>query len=207
MLYFGARVIQRDWSGIVSASNVDLSSFLHLTFSLMFEVTWKSLLVLLVWAAIDYMLVWRKHESDLRMSRDDLRQEYKETEGNPAIKSRIRQLQRRIRRAQMLKDTQTATVVIANPTHYAIAIRYEVNMVAPLVVAKGRDLLAQQIKEVARWQGIPIVENPPLAHLLYRVVPVGREIPANLYTAVAEILAAIFRAQMKVRQDAKRRTT
>jgi flagellar biosynthesis protein FlhB len=204
MAYLGARVIMREWNAILSASNVDLSSFLKLTFTLMFEVTWKSLLVLLVWAALDYLLVWRKHESDLRMSREDLRQEFKETEGNPAIKSRIRQLQRRVRRAQMLKDTQTATVVIANPTHFAVAVRYELNMSAPLVVAKGRDLLAQQIKEAARWHGIPIVENPPLAQLMYRVVPVGKEIPAKLYTAVAEILAVLFRAQAKVRQNANR---
>jgi len=206
MAYIGGRVIAREWNAIISASTLDLSSFLRLTFALMFEVTWKSILVLLVWAAIDYLLVWRKHESDLRMSKDDLRQEYKETEGNPAVKSRIRQLQRRVRRAQMLRDAQTATVVIANPTHFAIAVRYELNMGAPLVVAKGRDLLALQIKEVARWHGIPIVENPPLAQLMYRVVPVGREIPAKLYTAVAEILAVIFRAQAKVRQDAKRTT-
>jgi flagellar biosynthesis protein FlhB len=204
ILYFGERVFAREWGSIVGASNLALPAFLHLAFSLMFEVAWKSILVLLVWAALDYLLMWRKHESDLKMTREELRQEYKETEGNPAIKSRIRQLQRRVRRQQMLKDAQTATVVIANPTHFAIAIRYQVDMQAPLVVAKGRDLLAQQIKEVARWYGIPIVENPPLAQLMYRVVPVGHEIPAKLYTAVAEILAVIFRAQARVRQEAKR---
>jgi len=203
MLYFGGRVIAREWGAIMSASIMDLPSFLRLTFALMFEVTWKALLVLLIWAAIDYMLVWRKHESDLRMSREDLRQEYKETEGNPAVKSRIRQLQRRIRRAQMLRDAATATVVIANPTHFAVAVRYDISMSAPTVVAKGRDLLALQIKEIARWHGIAVVENPPLAQLMYRVVPVGQEIPAKLYTAVAEILAVIFRAQARARQAVK----
>jgi flagellar biosynthetic protein FlhB len=200
IIYLGVGAITREWPFIISASEIGFASFLKLTFSLAFEITWKSLLVLLTWAAADYLLVWRKNESDLRMSKDELRQEFKETEGNPQIKSRIRQLQRRVRRQQMLKDTQTATVVIANPTHFAIAVRYEMAMPAPIVVAKGRDLLAQQIKEVARWHEIPIVENPPLAQLLYRVTPVGREIPAKLYTAVAEILAAVYRAQARVRQ-------
>jgi len=204
ILYLAAKTISREWRSIVTASDVGFASFLRMTFSLAFEVTWKSLLVLFVWAAIDYLLVWRKHESDLRMSREEMRQEFKETEGNPQIKQRIRQLQRRVRRQQMLKDTQTATVVIANPTHFAVAVRYQLDMQAPVVVAKGRDLLAQQIKEVARWYEIPVVENPPLAQLLYRIVPVGREIPAKLYTAVAEILAAVYRAQAKVRQQAPR---
>ena len=200
ILYLAVRVISREWGALVAASSIDFASFLRMTFALIFEVTWKSLLVLLIWAAIDYVLAWRKHESELLMSREELRQEFKETEGNPAVKSRIRQLQRRVRRQQMLKDAQTATVVIANPTHFAVALRYELNMPAPLVVAKGRDLLAEQIKEVARWYGIPIVENPPLAQLMYRVVPVGHEIPAKLYTAVAEIMAFVYRAQARARQ-------
>lgn len=205
MLYLAIRAIGREWGSIIASSNTSFVSFLRLTFSLMFEVTWKSLLVLVIWAAVDYVLVWRKHESELRMSREDLRQEFKETEGNPAVKLRIRQLQRRIRRQQMLRDAQAATVVITNPTHFAVALRYELDMAAPVVVAKGRDLFAEQIKEVARWCGIPMVENPPLAQLMYRVVPVGREIPAKLYTAVAEIMAFVYRAQAKARQAANHR--
>jgi flagellar biosynthesis protein FlhB len=203
ILYLAGKAIFRSWSSLIAASTLDFTSFLRLTFNLAFEVTWKSLMVLLVWSAVDYLLVWRKHESDLRMTKEEMRQEFKETEGNPAVKSRIRQLQRRIRRQQMLRDTKTATVVITNPTHFAVAICYEPTMEAPRVVAKGRDLLAQQIKEVARWHGIPMVENPPLAQLMYRIVPVGHDIPAKLYTAVAEILAAVYRAQARVRQQAR----
>lgn len=117
------------------------------------------------------------------------------------IKARIRKIQRSVRRQQLLRATETATVVVTNPTHYAVALRYELEMEAPVVVSKGRDLLAQKIKDVARWQAIPIMENPPLAQALYRTVEVGQAIPAKLYTAVAEILVAIFQAKAKVRQQ------
>jgi flagellar biosynthetic protein FlhB len=134
------------------------------------------------------------------MSRQDQKDEYKEMEGNPATKQRIRRMQRQARRRRMLKDVERAAVVITNPTEFAIALEYRVEMDAPIVVAKGRNLLAAQIKEIARWQGIPIVENPPLAHALYRVVEVGQAIPAKLYVVVAEILAAVWRAQARASQ-------
>jgi flagellar biosynthetic protein FlhB len=97
----------------------------------------------------------------------------------------------------MLKDVERASVVITNPTEFAIALEYRMEMDAPVVVAKGRNLLAAQIKEVARWHGIPTVENVPLAHALYRAVEIGQSIPPKLYTVVAEILAAIWRAQAR----------
>ena len=142
---------------------------------------------------------WR-HENELKMSRQDLRDEYKETEGNPAVKMRIRRLQRQARRRRMLKEVERAAVVITNPTEFAIALEFSVEMAAPVVVAKGRNLLAARIREVARWHGIPLVENPPLAHALYRAVEVGQAIPPKLYMVVAEILAAIWRAQARASQ-------
>ena len=97
----------------------------------------------------------------------------------------------------MLEDTKRASVVITNPTEFAIALEYRPAMSAPMVVAKGRNLLAQQIKQVARWHGIPLIENPPLAHALYRAAEIGQYIPPKLYNAVAAILAAIFRAEQR----------
>jgi len=136
-----------------------------------------------------------------------VRQEYKETDGNPVIKSRIRQVQRAMRKRHSLKAAATATVVVTNPTHYAIALRYEIDMPAPIVVAKGRDLLAEKIKKVARDNGIMLVENKPLAQALYKSVEVGDSIPSKLYQAVAEILALVFRAQAEVRRsEAERRS-
>lgn len=165
------------------------------------ELCWKSGLVLLTWSAVDYLLVRQKMEGDLKMSRQELRDELRQTEGNPSTKGRIRRLQRQMRRRQMLRDTEKASVVITNPTHFAVALRYELDMDAPIVVAKGRDFLAQEIKEVALWHGIAVLENPPLAQALYYTVEVGSPIPATFYVAVAEILAFVFRAQARVRQQ------
>jgi len=135
-----------------------------------------------------------------------MKEEMKEAEGNPANKSRIRRLQRQNRRRQMLKATETATVVITNPTHYAVALRYEPAMAAPIVVAKGLDLLAQKIKEIAWQKDIPMMENKPLAQALYKGVEVGDPIPSALYHAVAEILVVVFKAQAELRaREANRR--
>jgi flagellar biosynthesis protein FlhB len=175
-------------------------SLLAFTLARMFELAWKGSLVLLLWSAADYLLERQRHENELKMSRQDLRDEFKETEGNPAVKQRIRRLQRQARRRRMLKDVERAAVVITNPTEFAIALEFNMQMEAPVVVAKGRSLLAAQIREIALWHGIPLVENPPLAHALYRAVEIGQAIPPKLYAVVAEILAAIWRAQVKAAQ-------
>jgi flagellar biosynthetic protein FlhB len=149
----------------------------------------------------------RKMESDMMMTKQEVRQEYKETDGNPVIKSRIHQLRRAMRRKQFLQAASTATVVVTNPTHYAVALRYLTDMPAPVVVAKGRNLLAERIKQLARDNGIMLIENRPLAQALYKSVEVGDSIPASLYQAVAEILAVVFRAQAEVRRaEAERRS-
>jgi flagellar biosynthetic protein FlhB len=202
ILWIGIATIRNHWQAILNASALRAHSYLSFLLGTMWELCWKSGLVLLTWAGIDYLLVWQKLESDLKMSRQEIRDELKQTEGNPAVKGRIRRLQRQLRRRQMLRDTEKASVVITNPTHFAVALQYELNMEAPIVVAKGRDFLAQEIKEVARWHGIAILENPPLAQALFHTVEVGSPIPAALYAAVAEILAFVFRAQAQARQRA-----
>jgi flagellar biosynthesis protein FlhB len=150
------------------------------------------------WSGIDYMVEWQSRESRLKMSRQDLRDEYKETEGSPQIRSRIRNLQRQMRRRRVKADVSRAAVVLTNPTHYAVALGFDfVTMEAPKVMAKGRNLLAEEIKAEARWAGVPIVENPPLARSLYRTVEVGQSIPVELYAAVAAILAYLYRQRVE----------
>jgi flagellar biosynthetic protein FlhB len=150
------------------------------------------------WSAIDYLVEWQSRESRLKMSRDDLRDEYKETEGSPQIRSRIRGLQRQMRRRRVKADVSKAAVVLVNPTHYAVALGFDfTTMEAPKVLAKGRNLLAEEIKSEARWAGVPIVENPPLARSLYRSVEVGQAIPVDLYAAVATILAYLYRQRVE----------
>ncbi len=202
IVWIGVSTLTKYWQSIMHASTLGARAYAGFLAGVMCELCWKSGLVLLLWSAVDYFLVRMKLENDLKMTKQEMRDEAKQTEGNPQVKGRIRRLQRHLRRRQMLKDTETASVVITNPTHFAVALRYEMDMDAPIVVAKGKDLLAQEIKEVARWHGITVLENPPLAQALYHTVQVGSPIPANLYTAVAEILAFVFRAQARARQQA-----
>lgn len=150
------------------------------------------------WAAIDYLIEWQSRESRLKMSRQDMRDEFKETEGSPQVRSRIKGLQRQMRRRKVKQDVSRAAAIITNPTHYAVALGFDFNtMEAPKVLAKGRNLLAEEIKAEGRWAGVPIVENPPLARSLYRSVEVGQSIPVDLYQAVASILAYLYRQRVE----------
>jgi flagellar biosynthesis protein FlhB len=157
------------------------------------------------WAAIDYLVEWRSRESRLKMSQQDLRDEYKQTEGNPQVRGRIRNLQRQMRRRRVKEDVAKAAVVLVNPTHYAVALGFDfATMEAPKVLAKGRNLLAEEIKAEARWAGVPIIENPPLARSLYRSVEIGQSIPADLYAAVAAILAYLYRQRLDAEMRERR---
>jgi flagellar biosynthesis protein FlhB len=150
------------------------------------------------WAAVDYAVEWQSRENRLKMSKQDMREEHKETEGSPQVKSRIRSLQRQMRRKRVKEDVARAAVVITNPTHYAVALGFDFGtMEAPKVLAKGRNLMAEEIKAEARWAGVPIIENPPLARSLYRVVEIGQSIPVDLYQAVASILAWLYKQRVE----------
>jgi flagellar biosynthesis protein FlhB len=170
-------------------------------YGLLLAASW----LLFGWALVDYAAEWRSRESRLKMSRDDMRDEYKETEGSPQIRSRIRGLQRQMRRRRVKADVSRAAVVLTNPTHYAVALGFDFGtMEAPKVLAKGRNLLAEEIKAEARWAGVPIVENPPLARSLYRSVEVGQAIPVDLYAAVAAILAYLYRQRVEAEMRERR---
>ena len=158
------------------------------------ELFWKAAGVFLVFGAVDLFRQMRRYQRDLRMSKQEIKEEVKDMEGNPQMKARIRRLQRDRLRRQMMKEVPKATAVIVNPTHYAVAIRYQMDsMSAPVVVAKGKNYLALRIRQKAIEHQVPIIENPPLAQALYGSVEVGQEIPPHLYRAVAEILAYIFK--------------
>lgn len=150
------------------------------------------------WALVDYVVEWRSREQRLKMSREEMREEFRDTEGNPQIRGRIRNLQRQARRRRMKTDVAKAAVVITNPTHYAVALEFDFEtMEAPKVLTKGRNLMAEEIKQQARWAGVPILENPPLARSLYRSVEPGQSIPVELYAAVASILAYLYRQRVE----------
>ena len=165
MLYVCSAVLASRWTMLVEASTLGFRPYGTFLSSMCIELLWKCGMVLALWAGVDYFLTWRKMEGDLKMSRQDMKEEFKESDGNPAVKGKIRRIQRQVRKRQMTKNVETATVVVTNPTHFAIALKYELDMEAPVVVAKGQDLIAQEIKEVARWSGVPMVENRPWRRL------------------------------------------
>jgi len=176
---------------------IPLSSFqvgLETLRLLCMDMLWKAAALFMLFGFIDFFRQKRKFSKQMRMSKQDIRDEMKEAEGNPQTKMRIRRLQRDVRRRRMMDEVKTATAVVVNPTHYAVAIRYHHDtMAAPLVVAKGKNYLALRIRARALEFGVPLIENPPLAQALYKSVEVGQHIPPHLYRAVAEILAYIYR--------------
>lgn len=193
--FFTARAIAAQ-AEIPPMSTERYPDLFAVTYSLLLDGAW----IFLGWAGVDYLMEWRSRESRLRMSKQDLRDEYRETEGSPQVKARIRGLRRQMRKRQLKADVSRASVVITNPTHYAVALSFDFEtMEPPRVLAKGRDLLAAQIREEAQWAGVPIVENPPLARSLYRQVEPGQAIPFELYAAVAAILAWLYRREVEER--------
>jgi len=174
------------------------------TFSAAYGLALDAAWVTLAWSGLDYAIEWRSWNQRLKMSKQEMREEIRDSMGNPQIKAKVRQIQRAMRKRKVKADLSRASVVITNPTHYAVALEFSFEtMSAPTVLAKGRDLLAAEIREEARWAGIPIIENPPLARSLYKMVEPGQSIPFELYAAVAGILAYLYRQKVeeRVRRD------
>jgi flagellar biosynthetic protein FlhB len=174
------------------------------TFSAAYGLALDAAWVTLAWSGLDYAIERRSWNQRLKMSKQEIREEIRDSMGNPQIKAKVRQIQRAMRKRKVKADMSRASVVITNPTHYAVALEFSFEtMSAPTVLAKGRDLLAAEIREEARWAGIPIIENPPLARSLYKTVEPGQSIPFELYAAVAGILAYLYRQKVeeRVRRD------
>lgn len=156
-------------------------------------------ILLIFLAVLDYLYQKYDHEKNIRMSKQDIKDEYKKTEGDPLIKSKIKEKQRQMAMRRMMQEVPKADVVITNPTHYAVALKYDAdNMDAPVVIAKGVDFIAQKIKSIARHNEIITVENRPLARALYDQAEIGDEVPEEMFKAVAEVLAYVYRIKNKV---------
>ena len=167
--------------------------------SVSMEIIMKALLFMIVLAIADYSFQVFQHSEGIRMTKQEVKDERKETEGDPKVKQRIRSVQLQMARNRMMAEVPEADVIVTNPTHLSIAIKYDRSQSeAPIVVAKGADNLAQKIRELARDNDIPMVEDKPLARTLYKTVDVGQVIPASLFKAIAEILAYVY--QLKNRQ-------
>lgn len=170
------------------------------TFSTAYGLALDAAWLTLAWSALDYAIEWRSWNQRLKMSKQEMREEMRDAMGNPQIKAKVRQIQRAMRKRRVKADMSRASVVITNPTHYAVALEFSFEtMSAPTVLAKGRDLLAAEIREEAGWAGVPLIENPPLARSLYKMVEPGQSIPFELYAAVAGILAYLYRQKVEER--------
>ncbi|RMF60815.1 MAG: flagellar biosynthesis protein FlhB [Calditrichaeota bacterium] len=170
----------------------------HFMFKGAISITFKIALALVVIAGADYAFQRFEHLKNLRMTRQEVKEEHKQTEGDPKIKARIRSMQMEIARRRMMQEVPKADVVITNPTHYAVALKYEPGkMASPKVVAKGKNRIALKIKEIALANGVPVMEDPPLARALYEVVEIDQEVPEKFFKAVAEVLAYVYKIKKK----------
>ncbi|WP_367307439.1 flagellar biosynthesis protein FlhB [Alicyclobacillus acidocaldarius] len=186
---------------MVNLSAVELAAVPGILGRAVFNLAIRVACAMVVIAAIDYAYQRYSLERSLRMSKQELKDELKETEGNPLLKSAVRRRARQIASRRMMQSVAKADVVITNPTHYAVALAYQSDtMNAPQVVAKGADFVAHEIRRRAEEHQVPLVENPPLAQALYRTVDIGQEIPPDLYQAVAEVLAYVYRMRAKGRR-------
>ena len=177
----------------------DLWALWNFTAEVAFKIIFYVFLAMLVLSALDYLYQRWQYEESLKMTKQEVTDEHKQSEGDPKVKARIRSLQRQTAYHRMMAEVPKADVVITNPTHLAIALRFKSDeMPAPRVVAKGAGYIAERIRETAREHNVPIVENKPLAQTLFKMTELGDYIPVDLYRAVAEVLAYVYRLKGKV---------
>lgn len=177
----------------------DLGTSLEQMSKIIFSMSFKVIGVIMVLGFLDYGYQKWQTTQDLKMSKQEVKDEMKQSEGDPQIKGKIKQKQRQMAMSRMMQEVPKADVIVTNPTHFAVALQYHKGMQAPIVIAKGQDLVAQKIKKLAREASVPIVENRPLARALFASTNIGDAVPAELYQAVAEVLAYVYRLKHRVR--------
>ena len=177
----------------------DLPTSLAQISDIIFKMAFEVIGVIMIVGFMDYAYQKWQTTQDLKMSKQEVKDEMKQSEGDPQIKGKIKQKQRQMAMSRMMQEVPKADVIVTNPTHFAVALKYEKGMVAPQIVAKGQDLVARRIKEIASENRVPIVENKPLARALYASTQVGDMVPAELYQAVAEVLAYVYRLKQRRR--------
>ncbi len=186
----------------VGLINFTISEIVQYMLSNSVEFLWKVSLVYLLIAVVDFIYQKRKHKKELMMTKQEVKEEAKQMEGDPHIKSKIKSKQLEMAQKRMMQEIPNADVVITNPTHYAVALKYEIGKSkAPIVVAKGMDLIAKKIKQIAKENNVPLHEDVPLARALYKSCEVGEEIPENMFNTVAQILAYIYNLKKEKKKN------
>lgn len=197
--YVAYATLLAEFPKMMMLSDASISTILGFTADTTYSIVMRVALVLAILAILDYAYNRYDHEKKLKMTKQEIKDEHKQMEGDPKVKSRIKSMQREIARRRMMQEVPKATVVVTNPTYIAIALRYEPRESdSPVVLAKGKRLIAARIKQIALENGIPIVEDKPLARAMYDKVVVGFPIPADFFAAVAEIMAYVYRLKHKI---------
>ncbi len=187
------RLYDRELPTLETLGKLEVTEILAYLGRLVLDVAVQGGAVLVLFAIVDYLLIVYRNEEQMKMTRQEVKDEHKDQEGDPEVKRKVRMLMREVGK-RMMAQVPKAAVVVVNPTHYAVALRYEMGqMAAPMLVAKGKNAVAAKIREIARQHGIPVVRNPPLARQLFAACPLDSEVPPDLYGAIAEVLALVFR--------------
>jgi len=194
-------VVWPERSTLYELAGAEIADIMHAIGMLALNILIRVSGYMLVLSLFDFMYQKWQNTKDLKMTKHEVKEESKQSEGNPLIKSRIRSLQRSLFKQRMLSKVSRASVIITNPTHYAVAILYKPGMEAPIIIAKGMDFLARRIIDLGRKHSVPIVQSPPLARALYKQVKVDETIPVELYRAVAKILAYIYQQKQALRRN------
>ena len=195
--YFIYRFIRQETVRIPALMMSELAESFAVLSAIIYDLAFQIAMVILILAILDYGYQWWEHMQNLKMSKQEVKEEMKQTEGNPQIKGKIREKQRAMAMRRMMSEVPKADVIVTNPTHFAVALKYESGMDAPTVIAKGSDFIAQRIREIAKENDVVIVENKPLAQALFKHAEVGDFVPPDLYKAVAEVLAYVYRLKRK----------
>lgn len=190
--------IASSFSTLLIVGEMPASQLIGFVGSVAYSISWKFGFLLVVIGLADFAFERWQYEEQLKMSKQEVKDEMRQSEGNPEVRGALRRRQREFARRRMMAAVPKATVVVTNPTHYAVALEWdELKMDAPVVVAKGADLIAKRIREIAKENGVPIMENPPLARTLYAKVDLDQSIPPNMYAAVAQVIAFVFKLKRK----------
>ena len=198
MIYLGYSFMSKNFEGIIKSGDIYLPYMFNIVLDLIKSILTSITLAVAVVAALDYGYEKFSHKKGLKMTKQEVKEEYKQMEGDPHIKGKIKQKQRQMANQRMMQAVPSSTVIVTNPTHISIAIRYEQGKdTTPIVVAKGVDEVAFRIREIAKSHDIPIIENVPLARLIYKEVDIDQEIPEEMYKAVAEVLVAVYKIKNK----------
>ena len=200
--YIGFSFVRSNYMDILKIGNVYFPYLIYTVIDLVKKLFVIAILIAVIIAVCDFAYQIFSHKQRMRMTKQEVKEEYKQLEGDPLVKSQIRQKQRQMSGQRMIQNAKEATVIITNPTHISIAVKYEKGVdSAPIVIAKGADVLAKKIREIAKENDIPIIENKPLARLIYKEVDVDKEVPSDMYEAVAQVLVAVYKIKNRYKKN------